>query len=527
MSTLLAERFFGVVHGGAFNWVALLVAVATIAACSVSYLSSRTQKEEEETPSSSSWKTVSDRRFLTGHFHLIGGIRDMADRLEEWSERYGKESGCFQFYMMRRPFVVICSEERLMEIAKYRPYQVQRSVKIRESVKSLGASGLFAAEGETWKREHKLVSAALNKSNVQDYMPMMKKMAARLINKWSTECARGAIAITNDLGNISADSISNVAMGQDFDFLHSTRGESGGTDILTAMSGLSKRAVSPFWYWRIPVVGPYLDASGVPARRVHQLISRVVEQCETPGDDQSGKTFLQKLYTVMKSENSSLKQERVVGNVLTLFVAGTDTTSKTLVTSLYLLAKDSALQQELRNEADKVDLDASSITLHDLYEKLPRLKSFLHEVHRMYGVPFIGLQPAKDIPFAGTVLHKGTTVYIAMRYISMYATKHAVPGPNGESPDLFCAKRFLQRDETGKLSCPDPDNKAGAFLGFGFGVRKCPGRTYSEAFSYLVLASMLKTFTWELESNHPEVRIHLNVTMSPDCDVQLNMTKRE
>jgi cytochrome P450 len=63
--------------------------------------------------------------------------------------------------------------------------------------------------------------------------------------------------------------------------------------------------------------------------------------------------------------------------IVTLFLAGTDTTYKTLAFALYLLARDKELHNELRTEAIGVDLKAT--TLQDLCERLPRLKSFLHD----------------------------------------------------------------------------------------------------------------------------------------------------
>eukprot|EP00581_Thalassiosira_minuscula_P009557 CAMPEP_0183702028 /NCGR_PEP_ID=MMETSP0737-20130205/263_1 /TAXON_ID=385413 /ORGANISM="Thalassiosira miniscula, Strain CCMP1093" /LENGTH=454 /DNA_ID=CAMNT_0025928561 /DNA_START=216 /DNA_END=1580 /DNA_ORIENTATION=- len=452
----------------------------------------------------------------------------MGDRFKEWAEEYAGDIGCFEFYMMKSPQLVVCSEERLMELIPHRPDNTHRNHRIREAVNSLGATGLFTAEGQEWKREHKLVAAALNKNNVQDYMSTMKRMTERLLEKWSADSEEGVVQIYADLNNLSADSIANVSMGRDFRFLRTSDDDAPSTtgilDIGKAFDGLGVRALSPIRYWRIPFIGQYLDAYGAPAKRINRFITGVVEDHESSNGAGSKNTFLEKLFLVMKSEKATLNRGRVVGNVTTLFAAGTDTTSKALTTAMYLLAEDSKLQHELREEACFVDLNG--IALKDMYRRLPRLKSFLHEVHRVYGPPLIGLKTRRDdIKFAGTTLPRGTNIFVLLNYISNHKSNHVPIGPSGKEPDQFCPYRFLQYSANGDLSCSDPNNKSGAFLGFGFGARKCPGRTYSEVLSYLVLVSVLKTFEWKLAPDHPEVKFHNDVVICPACEIQLTMTK--
>jgi cytochrome P450 len=402
-----------------------------------------------------------------------------------------------------------------------------------------------------------LVRPALNRSNVQEYLSVMSQMVDRLVKKWSDQCdeaatppppATTATAIVRDiqvdLGNITADSIAAVTLDQDFDFLNHPDSRVA-TDVQKIMEGFVKRGISPVWYWRVPVIGQYLDGLGFAIDRVSTMMDQVVrdyerehvsssssgdggESTDTRSTSPKKKTFLSKLYDVMHSEKTQLSHERVIGNIVTLFLAGTDTTSKTLAFALYLLARDTELQKELRAEAAGVDLKAA--TLQDLFDRLPRLKSFLHEVHRMYSVPFLGFQAVREVTFCGTKLPKGTNFMILLKYIGnqTIAPSADVPlGPNGEVPSEFCPTRYLVKDpDTGGLSSLTPSTKAGGFMVFGHGMRSCPGRTYSEAFSYLLLASILQTFNVELAPNHPEPKMVFDVVMVPDCGVSLQLTKR-
>jgi cytochrome P450 len=119
---------------------------------------------------------------------------------------------------------------------------------------------------------------------------------------------------------------------------------------------------------------------------------------------------------------------------------------------------------------------------------------------------------------------------LMLKYIgnqTIAPSKDVPIGPNGEVPSEFCPTRYLVKDpDTGHLSSLTPSTKAGGFMVFGHGMRSCPGRTYSEAFSYLLLASLLQTFNVELAPNHPEPRMEFDIVMVPDCGVSLQLTKR-
>jgi cytochrome P450 len=325
---------------------------------------------------------------LLGHTHLATSLPHIVEAWEGWAEKYAGSDysnvGCFEMVILGRRFVIVSSEERAMEILRHRPYVVTRPKQLKECSNSLGSRSVFSAEGDQWKQEHKLVSPALNKANVQDYLSVLKTMAVRLVDKWNIAAsAKESFSIAPDLSSMSADSIAKASMDEDFDFLN---GKSQvAHDVNKIMTGFVFRGMAPFCYWNIPIVGQFLDGLGWSINRNMAFMDSVVARYEENGGDESKRTFLQKVYTLMHSSKTIIPRERLVGNVIGLFMAGTDTTSKALEAALYLLACDQALQKVLQEEADTLDLE--SATLQDFYSKIPRIKSFLHEVHRWYGVP--------------------------------------------------------------------------------------------------------------------------------------------
>jgi cytochrome P450 len=206
---------------------------------------------------------------------------------------------------------------------------------------------------------------------------------------------------------------------------------------------------------------------------------------------------------------------------LALFLAGTDTTSKALLTAFYLLAENEELQHQLRLEADGVTLQDTDI--NGLFSKAPRIKSLLHEVHRCYATPLIGLEVTQPIPYGGSTLPAGSIALILSHYIN--ETNPDVPlGPNETPPTEFDPQRWLVV-EGGSVTCPAPGT--GFVLPrFGFGVRVCPGRLYTEALSTLILIESLQDLDMRLAAGHPKAKFIFNVSLIPDGGVTLRFAPR-
>ena len=505
----------------AFLWHSVVAVVAGLMISSFFY------RKQQVCP----WMKVPGSLPLLGHLPYIGGLPYLVTKLEEWADTYGGENGCYEIDMPLVNYLVVCREDRALEIFKQRPRKIARPSAIRESTNSIGANGIFSAEGEEWKKEHKLIAAALNRSNTEEYLPILKEMAARLIEKWENADVGSSVAINNDLGGMTADSISKVMFDRDFDFLNHPESQTA-SSVRTVMRGALSRALSPIYYWRIPIIGQYFDGVGFAVNHVRDIVFNAVVGCQTEGTTGEKSTFLHKLISLMRTENSTIPRDRIVGNAITLFLAGTDTTEKALVQVLYLLATKPDLQRELHKEV--AELDWIEASYDELYTLTPRLKSFLHETHRHIAMPMLMLSTVADIPFCGTTLRAGQDIFMLNRYCSTQLTSPSKDVPTtgldnstAMPPNEFNPYRYLFRDEKGALTCPDPSTKASGFLSFGYGVRACPGRQYSEVLSYCVLTAILQTFEFELAPNHPTVDQLYDARMiSPSCEIQLKLTKR-
>ena len=232
-------------------------------------------------------------------------------------------------------------------IDKNRPYKVKKRAKVSAALESiLGSAGLFTAEGEEWRKDRRLVGPFLNKNHVKDYTSSVHLVGGRLIDKWEKTMEKdNVVKINSDLFSATVDVISLVAYAKDVNSLISGGvGSTMGADIKILLEKSIYRIFSPFPFWKIPIVGQYLDGTGSARSRVLKSLKRIVQDYEASSVSKSAaekkRSFLGKLIMQSKQENTHIDSDRLIGNLLNFFIAGSETTFNTIGSALYQLCID-------------------------------------------------------------------------------------------------------------------------------------------------------------------------------------------
>jgi cytochrome P450 len=471
----------------------------------------------------------------------LGDLDYFVDTMEKWASLYGKE-GVFEANVFGNKFFVLCNEEKAAILESKRPFQVTRREKINEAINSVYGEGLFSAEGEDWKKDRRIVGPVYNHKNVKDHHhKILKLVASRLIEKWSSFVEEDkAIAINDDFLSCTMDVISLVAFAKDLNSLNKVDAELG-ESLRTYMQKLYPRFLSPVRYWRIPVIGQYLDGAGWVADRMKRHCLAYIDEFEILSNtnqhsveyENMSKSFLGKVVLMNKKSEEALSTKRLVGNLLTTFIAGADTTSVTLCSCLYEIAADkTGLQNELAQEALAIKNFETS-DLDTIIDSIPRMKSLFYEVIRLRGPsPYNGYTSQVPIDFNGTILPSKSNFLILKRYIStLDSGDPATTTPRGprDSPlNEFCARRWLKVDDTVHKRVQQiikPSYKSG-FRGFGTGMRLCPGKDLAEAETLVFLVSILRNFEVSLEVGHPPMQLVTRFTQTQGNDVKIVCQKR-
>ncbi|XP_078081265.1 cytochrome P450 2J6-like isoform X2 [Mustelus asterias] len=190
---------------------------------------------------------------------------------------------------------------------------------------------------------------------------------------------------------------------------------------------------------------------------------------------------------VKDNPRTSFLESNLLGVVIDLFSAGSETTSTTLRWSLLFMMLHPDLQSKVHEEIDRVVGKERKPALEDR-EEMPYTNAVIHETQRLGNIAPISLphQTFRDTEVMGYTIPKGTMV-IPNLTSTMFDEKV------WSTPHQFNPGHFLSAE--GRFEKPE------AFIPFSAGHRVCLGEQLAKTELFLFFTSMLQHFTFHLPEN--------------------------
>ncbi|MGR8941514.1 MAG: cytochrome P450 [Gammaproteobacteria bacterium] len=423
--------------------------------------------------------------------------------LEAWADRYGD---IYQFRLANKPVVAIGDTELIQQILRDRPQTYRRASPIESVSKELGTHGVFAAEGEQWRRQRTLTMLAFRQENLRRFFPTLRSITARLQNRWRQSAESGAqIDVDKDWMRFTVDVTTQFAFGYDINLLENEQADFQ-RHLESQLPGFNRRANAPFPYWhyiKLPSDRAMEKSLAIIKETINGFIQETRERLAQQSAGEQPANFLETLLQARDEDGAGLSDEEIRGNVLTMLMAGEDTTAHTLSWLLYLICEHPDVQAKLQQEADAV-LGKESLPA-DLgsLEKLPYLEAVALDTLRLKNVaPMLYLEPIVDVELNGFTIRKGTTLILLNRH-------GALQDKNFSAARALKPERWL----TANAVCPHNRN---AFTPFGAGPRFCPGRSLALLEIKMAIAMVCKNFTVSRVETAQPVREFFSFTMMPE-----------
>ena len=446
--------------------------------------------------------------------HLFQLRRDSVHRgVERWCRELGP---LFRFRAGARTLVVVADHDAIAALLRDRPEGFLRSSQLKAVGREMGLTpGLFGAEGEVWRRQRRMVMAGLDPNRVREYFPALQRVTRHLHERWRRAAADGrALDLQAELMRYTVDTVAGLAFGAEVDTLRSD------DDVIQRhldkiFPALFRRVMSPLPYWRWLRL-PAARALEHSVAEVNRAIAGFIAQARArlaadPARRERPPNLLEAMIVAADRPDSGIDDLQVAGNVLTMLLAGEDTTAHTLAWALHLLHRHPAAMQRAVAEARALGDTIDALTPEAL-GRLDHIEACLYETMRLKPVaPFIVLEAARDTRIADLQVPAGTLVWCAMRRDSLEAGCF-------DRPHEFDPGRWLDERGAGagkRISMP-----------FGAGPRTCPGRYLALTEMKMVLAMLLGRFEID-EVSAPggaEAEERMALTMVP---VGLRMRLRE
>jgi cytochrome P450 len=416
----------------------------------------------------------------TTRLHLIA---------EGWAREHGEY---FRFRIGARQILVLANPETIAAALRERPEGFQRTSRLMAISKEMGFNGLFSATGDAWRRQRPMVMSSFDPGHIKRYYPTLLKVTERFARRWQR--AAMPIDLQADLMRYTVDVTAGLAFGVDMNTLESDE-EVIQTHLDKIFPSLFKRLMSPFPLWRVLADIPLYKHLKALNRAVDEFISQTRARLEANPDLRERPTnLIEAMIAARDAPGSELTDSDVAGNILTMLLAGEDTTANTLAWLIYLLDRHPDAHARARDEAR-----AARIDHYEDVSAMPFIEACINETMRLKPVaPIIMLEPIRDTVIAGIEMPAGTIIMCLMR-VGATDERHY------PDPWRFDPSRSLSQSAK-RASMP-----------FGAGARLCPGRYLALLEMKMVMAMLFNYFDIERVSTPDggEAREHLAFTMAP------------
>lgn len=441
---------------------------------------------------------------LLGNLHSLWRTDRAIFKVEEWCRRYGP---VFQldFGPGRRRSLVLGDPADINAVLRERPDVFRRGLDIETIFAEAATPGVFSAEGDEWRRARRLVVTALNSNHLQRYFNVVRTAGERLCLRLEREAANGqAVEIDRILTSYSLDVITSLAFGHDLNTLE--RGENQlQRHIERHFRILNRRIQSalPYWRWlRRPSDRAWERSIEELRRAAAAFIAEARERMKArPKLREEPENFLESMLAAQQSEGR-FSDEEIMGNTLTLLIAGEDTTAHTMAWAISLLADRPDVQRRWAEEATQVLGGDRSVSEYEKVAELVYGEAVLRESMRLKPVaPFTAVEPLTDVTIGDVRVPAGTVILVMLRHAGLYES------------DVDRALAFEPGRWLGDGDRATPDQRS--FLVFGAGPRFCPGRNLAFLEAKAGMAAIARNFEVELDSASGPVAERLNFVMVP------------
>lgn len=345
---------------------------------------------------------------------------------------------------------------------------------LRRSSILLG-QGLLTSEGDQHRCQRRRIQPAFNKRRVNAH--------ADIAAAYSNEVASGwrdgqQIDLSAEMMRLSQRIVAKALL--DTDIQDARAREVGGAlDTLVQKFGW---LVLPFsgLLWHLPI--PAMTRLHRARDYLDEFVKNLIEQRRLHGDQGD---VISMMLTSKDDYGQSMPEELIRDEVMTLFLAGHDTTGNSLAWTFHLLAQNPEVEHVWYKELKQV-LNGRLPTTQDL-PKLEFTRRLFTESMRLFPpVPAVGRTATEDTSIGGHRVSKGSIVEVCPWVL--HRDPRFFPNPSRFDPDRWT------EDFTHNLP-------TGAYIPFGIGPRTCIGMPFAWMVGVVVMATLGQR--WRLQSAQP------------------------
>jgi cytochrome P450 len=364
---------------------------------------------------------------------------------------------------------VVSDPELAREILVEKSDKFYKAQILRDAIGGVVGNGLLTSEGDFWKRQRKLAQPAFHFQRIEAYGKTMAEETLKLVSAWRDGETRD---IAHDMMTLTLYIVCRTLFSADV----SAQADRAGELMHDVLEG-AQVVISQSASWLELITHRKRERMEAATAELKVLIDGIIRQHKARGEDTGD--LLSMLIEARDDDGQPMSDAQLRDEVITLFIAGHETTANAVTWALYLLSRHSEAEARLREEL--ATLGGRPPSVRDL-QKLPYLEMVVKESMRLYP-PAGGAtrQPIGDVVLGGYTIPKGSN--IAISSYAMHRDPEFFAEPERFDPERFSTEREAHIPKY-------------AYLPFGAGPRVCIGNVFAMMESRIILATILQR--WKL-----------------------------
>ncbi|KAL3677782.1 hypothetical protein R1sor_020738 [Riccia sorocarpa] len=479
--------------------------------------------------------------WLTGLVQLVkgkdeSGIPTADAKLEDVQDLLGgalflplfkwmKESGpIYRLAAGPRNFVIVSDPQMAKHVLRAYGTKYAKGL-VAEVAEFLFGSGFAIAEGQLWNIRRRAVVPSLHRKYLSTMVDrVFVRCAERLVDTLQAAGAKGtAVNMEAKFSQLTLDVIGLSVFNYEFDAL---KADSPVIEaVYTALKETESRSTDILPYWQVPFlcqIVPRQQKAAKAVALIRQTVEELVAKCkkmvEEEGERVDGEEYINEadpsVLRFLLASREEVSSNQLRDDLLSMLVAGHETTGSVLTWTVYLLSKNPSAYKKVQEELDTV-LGGRNPKIEDVKD-LKYLTRCINESMRLYPHPPVlirrTLEP--DVLPGGYKLGAGQDVMI-----SVYNIHH--------SPAVWDrAEEFIPERFGLEGPVPNESNTDYKYIPFSGGPRKCVGDQFAMLEAIVSLAVVLQRFDFSLVPNQT-IGMTTGATIHTTSGLYMNVKARE
>ncbi len=401
----------------------------------------------------------------------------------------------FRSYLINQP-------ELVREVLNARPDDFPKSDRINEGLRPLLGNSVFVTNGETWKRQRRIIDPAFEGGRLRDTFPAMWAAGQAAVARLD----EGETEIEQETSFAAADVIFRTLFSIPIEDEVASRVFTQFRDYQRSQPILNIAAMVPLPRW-VPRL--FSRQTKDTAKAIRALITQLTAarmaaiKAGTAPDD-----LATKIMTTKDPETGqTFSTDEMVDQVAIFFLAGHETSASALAWTLYLLAMHPDWQDRLADEAKALERGPDVAVM----SKLRMSRDVFREGLRLYPpVPMMVREASCPENFRDRDIKKGAQIVVSPWHL--HRQERLWDNPDGFDPARWGT-------ENGKTCQRD------AYIPFSSGARVCPGAGFAMFEGPLILSMLLRAYRFDLVDGKEPVPV-AHLTVRAKDGIWLRVSKR-